>query len=215
MAAGSTTIAPMPSGPRSHFWAGSAYKSAPSSSNLNGIAPAACAPSTTTSAPRSWAIAAIRAIGRTAPVVHRTCEMATRRVPGVIAASNAAMVRSSSPSSPASTKTISAPVRWRRAYNGPTPPACSWAVVTTRPPVRQSGSCVAAFIASVVEWVSPTAATSVPRTAATPARASAMRASVSVRSSGWPRPRSRSWSAISAMAAAVSAGSGPTDPVAR
>ena len=47
---------------------------------------------------------------------------------------------------------------------------------TARPPARQSGSSVAAFIASVVEWVRPTALTSVPRTAATPARASAMRA---------------------------------------
>ena len=39
----------------------------------------------------------------TAPVVHSTCEIETRRVSGVMAASNAASVRSSSPSSPAST----------------------------------------------------------------------------------------------------------------
>ena len=48
-------------------------------------------------------------------------------------------------------------------------------VVTARPPVRQSGRSVAAFIPSVVEWLSATARTSVPRTAATPARASSIR----------------------------------------
>ena len=113
----------------------------------------------------------------TAPVVHRTCEIETSRVSGVIAASNAASVRSSSPSSPASTNATSTPYRSRSAYSGPVPPACSWAVVTARPPARQSGSSVAAFMPSVVAWVSATASTSVPRTAATPARASAMRAS--------------------------------------
>ena len=70
-------------------------------------------------------------------------------------------------------------------------------------------------MASVVEWVNPTAETSVPITAATAARASAMRTRVSSKASVWARPTSRSRTAISAMAAAVSAGSGPTDPVLR
>ena len=46
----------------------------PRSSNRVGMAPAACAPSTTTSAPRAWAISAIAATGRTAPVVQATCD---------------------------------------------------------------------------------------------------------------------------------------------
>ena len=63
---------------------------------------------------------------------------------------------------------------------------------------------------SVVEWVRATAPTSVPRTAATPARASAIRLrSVLERSRRGPRPTSRSQAAISAIAAAVSAGQRP------
>ena len=57
-------------------------KSAPRASKRTGIAPAAWAPSMTTRAPRAWAISAIRATGITAPVVHRTCEIETRRVSG-------------------------------------------------------------------------------------------------------------------------------------
>ena len=44
------------------------------------MAPAAWAPSTTTSAPRSWAMSAMARTGMTAPVVHRTCEIDTSRV---------------------------------------------------------------------------------------------------------------------------------------
>ena len=62
------------------------------------MAPAAWAPSTATTAPRSWASRAIASIGSRAPVVHSTCERTTSRVPGRIASSNAARIRSSSPS---------------------------------------------------------------------------------------------------------------------
>ena len=69
---------------------------------VDGMAPALCAPSITKDAPLRAGELADRATGRTAPVVHRTCETATRRVRGVIAASIAASVRASSPPSPMS-----------------------------------------------------------------------------------------------------------------
>ena len=71
------------------------------------------------------------------------------------------------------------------------------------------------FMPSVVEWVSATAETSVPRIAATPARASAIRCRTSGERVDVAAPESRSQAAISAIAAAVSAGSGPTEPVLR
>ena len=46
------------------------------------MAPAAWAPSTTTSAPRAWASSAMAATGMTAPVVQSTCEIETSRVSG-------------------------------------------------------------------------------------------------------------------------------------
>jgi hypothetical protein len=68
---------------------------------------------------------------------------------------------------------------------------------------------------SVVEWVSATAAGSVVSTAATDARASAMRWRTSGQSSTCARPVVSSQVAKSAIAAAVSAGIGPTEPVFR
>ena len=55
------------------------------------------------SAPRAWAISAMPAIGRTAPVAHRTCETATSLVRSSIAASKAASTASWSSAAPTST----------------------------------------------------------------------------------------------------------------
>ena len=142
---------------------------------MTGIAPTACAPSIATSAPRSWAMAAIRSTGRRAPVVHSTCDSDTSFVPGRIAASKAATVRSSSPPSPMSAMRSSTPKRSRTATSGPRPPACSWLVVTAPSPGRQSTAHVAMFIPSVVAWVMAIESTSAPMIAAIPARASAIR----------------------------------------
>ena len=91
---GATAMAPIPSGPSSHFWADTAYTSAPVAASSTGMAPAPWAPSTIMSAPRAWAISAMPAMGRTAPVAHRTCEMATSLVRSSIAASKAASTAS-------------------------------------------------------------------------------------------------------------------------
>jgi hypothetical protein len=66
--------------------------------------------------------AAISSTGSRAPLVYRTCEITTSRVRGPIAASNAAMIASSSPPSPTSTTSIEAPVRAAAAKTGPRPP---------------------------------------------------------------------------------------------
>ena len=50
-------------------------------------------------------------------------------------------------------------------------------------------------------------------TAATVARASSVRWTESCQYSIWARPKSRSYASSSAIAAAASAGSGPTEPV--
>ena len=148
--------------------------SAPRSRTFTGIAPADCAPSTSTSAPRSWAISAIRATGITRPLVHSTCEIETSFVPGVINRSNWATISSSDASPTNSAKARSTPNRSHTMYSGPTPPACSWHVVTARPPSRQSMAHVPMFMPSVAAWVSATSSRSPPRTAATPARASSI-----------------------------------------
>ncbi len=100
-------------------------------------------------------------------------------------------------------------------YSGPMPPGCSRLVVTTRSPGRQSMAHAPMFMPSVVAWVSAMSSTSAVRTAATAARASSMRWTATAKESTWARPVRSSYSACSAMAAAVSAGSGPTDPVLR
>ena len=79
-ARGRTARAPIPSGPSSHFWAATAYASAPVASKSTRIAPTLCAPSTAMRAPRAWASSANAATGRTAPVVQVTCEATTSRV---------------------------------------------------------------------------------------------------------------------------------------
>ena len=113
-----------------------------------------------------------------------------------------------------STKSISIP-RARSAYSGPTAPACSRHVVTTRSPGRQSIAPAIAFMPSVVEWVSAMAAGSVVRTAATEARASAIRWRTSGQSSTWARP------VVSSQVGEVRhrgrgfGGIGPTEPVLR
>ena len=79
-----------------------------------------------TRAPRAWARSAIARTGRPAPVDQATWETATSRVPGVMAASKAASVRSSSPPPPMSTRTSvdAAPVA-QRPGAGARPPTCS------------------------------------------------------------------------------------------
>ena len=154
-------------------------------------------------------------MGRFAPVVHRTWEIDTSFVRGVIAASKAARVASSSLPSPTSTNASSIPNRSRAATSGPRPPGCSWRVVTARSPGFQSTAHVAMFMPSVVEWVMPTESTSVARTAAIPARASARRSRKSSKNSALARPVRTSQPSRSAIAAAVSAGSGPAEPVFR
>ena len=129
------------------------------SPRVDGIAPTACAPSTATSAPRG-----VGELGdRARPAAPRRSSTArarstTSRVRGVIAASNAASVASSSPPSPMSTNVdldAAAPAA-RTAARGA--PACSWRVVTARSPGRQSTAPAIAFMPSVVEWVSAIAA---------------------------------------------------------
>ena len=93
---------------------------------------------------------------------------------GVIAASKAAIVRASSPSSPdvEDLELRRSPVaQGVQAARGR--PGARRRVVTARSPGRQSMARVAAFMPSVVECIRATAETSVPMTAATPARASA------------------------------------------
>ena len=92
--AGSTTSAPIPSGPSSHFWAGTrvqvrAELVEPDRDRAGGLG-------AVDDDQRAAGVGERRrsaATGMTAPVVHRTCEIETSRVPGVIAASNAASVR--------------------------------------------------------------------------------------------------------------------------
>ena len=87
--------------------------------------------------------------------------------------------------------------------------------MSARSPGRQSMAAAMAFMPSVVEWVIAIADGSVVSTAATDARASARRWRASGQSSTWARPVVSSQFANSAIAAADSAGMGPTDPVFR
>jgi hypothetical protein len=108
-------------------------------------------------------------------VVHSTCESETSFVPGVTSRSNWATISSSVALPANSAKASSTPYRSAITYSGPTPPACSWHVVTARPPSLQSTDHVPTFIPSVVACVIAISSRSPPSTAATPARASSMR----------------------------------------
>ena len=117
------TRAPIPSGPSSHFWAGDGVQVGAEVVEANGIAPAAWAPSTTTSAPRSWAISAIRATGMTAPVVHS--DVRDRDQPG--AGRDRGLEGGERPRRRRRRRrrrrtSSSTPLRSRSAYSGPTPP---------------------------------------------------------------------------------------------
>ena len=126
-------------------------------------------------------------------------------------------VRSSSPSSPASTKTTSTPIRSRSAMSGPMP-AGVLVGASSRHGRRLASRAAASRRSSRRSWRGsgrPRRRRS-PSTAATPARASAIRCRKSARCRRGARARRRARGAsISAIAAAVSAGSGPTDPVFR
>ncbi len=132
----------------------------------------------------------------------------------MIAASMAASVRSSSPPSPMSTMSAPTPMA-RAAKTGPRTPACSAFVVTTWSPMPRPSARTMALMLSVVEWVRAIADGSVVSSAATAARASASRSWNSSQSSMWARPWASSRADASAMAAATSTGSGPTEPVLR
>ena len=149
----------------------------------------------------------------TSPLVQSTWDSDTSFVPGVIRRSNCATISSSGASGMNSAKPRSTPKRSATMYSGPTPPGCSWQVVTARPPSLQSIAHVPMFMPSVAAWVIATSSSSAPRIAATPARASSIRCLSSSQYSAWARPKSRSYSASWAIAAADSAGIGPTEPV--
>ena len=69
------------------MWPVKAYMSAPEAPTSTGTLPIDWAPSTRVRAPRSRARAQISRRGNTSPLVQSTCERATRRVLGVMAAS--------------------------------------------------------------------------------------------------------------------------------
>ena len=103
------------------------------------MAPAACAPSTTTSAPRAWASSAIARdrhdrAGRPQDVRQRDGPrpLVDRRVEG------GEDVAPSSPPSPDVDELDVDAGRARRTYSAPMPPGCSRRVVTARSPGRQS-----------------------------------------------------------------------------
>ena len=207
--------APMPSGPSSHFWPGIAYASTLRDSMSIGIAPADWAPSMIVAAPASRASAPSLAIGRTAPVVHRTWLATIARAGRSRAVRNASTVRSASSPSPMSTISTSMPSRSRSANSGPRPPGCSWRVVTTRSPSRHGSALTARFMPSVVEWVIATSSGSATITAAIDARSSAQRCWTSSNPSGLARPIASSRAASSSIASWVSAGIGPAVPALR
>ena len=98
-------------------------------------------------------------------------------------------------------------------YSGPNPPGCSWHVATARSPAFQSIAQVPWFMPSVAAWVIATSSMSPPSTAATAAFASSSRWANSAQYSAAARPKSRSYSSSCCIAAALSAGIGPTEPV--
>ncbi len=144
-----------------------------------------------------------------------TCESETSRVLGAMAWSRAASTSAGSPPVPMSAMDSSTPRRSRKAHSGPSAPACSSEVVTTRSPACQSIAHVAAFMPSVVAWVNAIRRGSVTRIAATAARASSMRSAESRQYAISARPVRSSRPSSSAMARAVSRGSGPHVPVFR
>jgi len=146
-------------------------------------------------------------------VAHETCETQTSRVSGVMARSSAASTSAGSPPRPISAIATSMPWRLRKAQSGASAPLCSSEVVTTLSPACQSIAHVATFMPSVVAWVSAIRRGSVPSTAATAARASFIRSSESFQYATSARPVRSSIPSSSAIARAVSRGSGPQVPV--
>ena len=188
----------MESGPQSHFCPEIVRKSTPS--NVVGMAPTDWAPSASTGTPlRSRSSAS----GRTAPVVHSTCEVAISRVRDVTAARIA--------SGSGSTTTT----RAGEAPTGPSSPKCSSVVVTisSSGPRPRPRSTIAQ--ASVVESVRATWATSASTRAANAARASSRSASVSSKYALPLRPRRRSSATAPVSASATGRARGPNVPAFR
>ncbi len=132
----------------------------------SGIAPIDWAPSTSSVAPTACAAAAISGSGSTSPVVHSTCEIATMRVAGPIAATT----------SGAGTARTTTPWRWASSSSGPSRPGCSSVVVTTSPPPDQSRPAHTSPMPCVVDDVSATSSSGAPSARAAPPRARARRA---------------------------------------
>ena len=114
-----------------------------------------------------------------------------------------------------STTSTSTPCRSRRAWSGPRTPGCSWFVVTTRSPGAHGSDDRTRLIPSVVECVSAMSSGSATRSAATEARASAIRSMKATNWSMLARPTASSLAACSSIARMVSAGSGPHVPAFR
>ena len=127
----------------------------PVAASSTGIAPALWAPSTTTSAPRAWAISAIPAIGMIAPVAHSTWETATSRVRSSIAASKAARIAAGSrPGADVDEGELDAEAVAQVDTARRCRPDARGVVVTARSPGCQSIDQTPMFIPSVAAWVS-------------------------------------------------------------
>ena len=158
-----------------------------------GSRPALCAPSTTRIAPRAWAISAMPAIGRTAPVAHSTCEIATSRVSARRWPRRRRRGRASGSRAGADVDEdeLDAEPIAQVVAGRPMPPGCSRLVVTARSPglpvdrPDRRCSCRRSWRGSA--RCRPTSAVS---TAATAARASAIRWSSLVEVVGVARARS-------------------------
>src|SRR5688572_10632641 len=171
------------------------------------MAPADCAPSTSSGSPVS---ALSASIGRTFPVTHDTCESASSRVFGPTAESRASRASSCDRRHVAATRT-----RAPDAWSGPSRPKCSSSVVTisssgsNRSPERTIWQPV------VVDAVTAMWSEVVPRNTASRSRT---RALVSMRLSkyGLPlRPCSSSSAVCALTASMVSRASGPNVPALR
>ncbi len=141
--------------------------------------------------------------GRTCPVVHRTCESASRRVLGVTAA------RICSGSDGATT------TRAPDAWSGPRRPKCSSVVVTISSSGPMSIPARTMLHASVVDAVRETVSASTPTSAATSARSSSRSASSRSKCAALPRPRRSPSSSDSRIASIVLRPRGPTLPLCR
>ena len=166
---GAPTARPCPRGRAATSGRATAYASTPSSSTATGIAPADCAPSTIDHRPRGTRQRA-RAARPAAPRPSSTAR-GSRRRPG-----RGARARPRTPRASARRRRRRRcrrtppprPSRSRSASSGPSPPGCSWLVVSTRSPAPTASALTSEVDARrVVEWVSAMSSGSATSTAAT------------------------------------------------